>query len=251
MTDRRRVVWFSCGISSAVAARHVVQKISGGHDVRVVYCDVSSSEHPDNMRFLRDIEVWIGQRIEIIASRRYVDVDDVISRTRYMSGPSGARCTVELKKVPRFEYQRCDDIHVFGFTADEIPRVTRFVKQNPELATEWPLVDGGVTKLACRDILARAQIRLPAMYELGYGHNNCLGCVKATGAAYWRKIRHDFPAVYRRRCEQSRGLGVRLVQWRGERIYLDTLPPDGDDMTDGGEDMTCGPECVAAVGDER
>lgn len=43
-----------------------------------------------------------------------------------------------------------------------------------------PLIEEGIDKQGCLDIIAAAGIKLPAMYGLGYKNNNCLGCVKAT-----------------------------------------------------------------------
>ena len=81
------------------------------------------------------------------------------------------------------------------------------------------------------------------MYDLGFEHNNCLGCVKATSPAYWNRIRQHFPDVFTRRATQSRELGVRLVRVRGRRVFLDELAPAaGTGESDG--DIECGPFCT-------
>lgn len=58
---KRRLVWFSCGAASAVAAKLAVETY--GDAVDVVYCDTLATEHPDNERFLRDVERWIGRSV--------------------------------------------------------------------------------------------------------------------------------------------------------------------------------------------
>jgi hypothetical protein len=237
----RVVVWFSCGAASAVTARLAVDKYSVTREVVVAYCDTSESEHPDNLRFLADVERWIGQPILKLRSEKYATVDEVFEQTRYMSGPYGARCTVELKKVPRFEFQQPDDLHLFGLTVDEGDRIARLENNNPELALEWILRDQGVTKEQCYLRLMDAGIVLPAMYRLGYANNNCPGCVKSESPGYWSKIREDFPDVFALRASQSRELGVRLVELRGKRIYLDELPPGRFPYAR--ENMSCGPDC--------
>lgn len=234
----RTVVWFSCGAASAVAA-HLTLKDTP--DAQVVYCDTSASEHPDNERFFRDVETWLGVTIHRIRSSSFSDIDDVFVRTRYMAGVSGARCTVEMKKVPRFAFQRPDDIHVFGLTADEKLRIERFARTNFDLSLRWVLRDVGMDKDACFHVLRAAGIPLPAMYALGYRNNNCIGCVKATSAVYWDKIRTDFPVVFARRAQQSRDLGVRLTRVKGQRIFLDELP--AGPFRGRQENVTCGPEC--------
>ena len=235
----RRVVWFSCGAASAVAAKLITDHHT---NTEVVYCDVMTAEHPDNQRFFNDVQDWIGQPITRIKSDRYADVDAVFTARKYLAGIHGAPCTVAMKKVPRFAYQRPDDIHIFGFTADEQSRIDRFSENNPELNVEWVLADDGYTKDDCLGYLEDEGIELPVMYGLGYRNNNCLGCVKATSARYWNMTRRDFPDVFQRRVEQSREYGARLTRVRGVRVFLDELPADylsAEEL----EDISCGPDC--------
>jgi len=86
----KTIVWFSCGAPSAVCA-----KLCKGAEI--VYCD-TGSEHPDNKRFLKDVEKWTGRKVNILKSTKYGDIWDVFQKTRYLSGVNGARCTLELKK---------------------------------------------------------------------------------------------------------------------------------------------------------
>jgi 3'-phosphoadenosine 5'-phosphosulfate sulfotransferase (PAPS reductase)/FAD synthetase len=239
----RVLVWFSDGAASAVAAHLAIQKYRGRVPVEVVKCDTTVSEHPDNERFRRDVELWIGQRVILLRSDTYADIDDVFARTRYMAGNAGARCTTELKKLVRQRYEQPDDIHVFGYTADETPRVLAFEANNPELLCDWVLVQQVIGKAECYQILQDAGIALPAMYAAGFEHNNCLGCVKASSPAYWNRTRRLFPDVFARRAVQSRDLGARLVRVASERIFLDELDPHaGAGESDG--DIECGPFCV-------
>lgn len=201
----RMLAWFSCGAASAVAAKLAIEK--HGDCVIPVYCDTLAGEHPDNARFMADVAVWLGKPITVIHSPTYRDIDDVFERTRYMAGIKGARCTVEMKKIPRFQFQEPDDVHVFGFTADEGGRIANFISNNPDLALSFPLQEDGVTKVECFARLDAAGIALPVMYGLGYQNNNCIGCVKATSAKYWNMTRRDFPDTFAKRAEQSRRLG--------------------------------------------
>jgi hypothetical protein len=237
------VVWFSCGAASAVAALLAVEKY--GTRCVVVYCDTHRNEHPDNMRFFREVESFLPRKIVLLRSDEFDTVEEVFEKTRYMSGINGARCTVEMKKIPRFKFQRFDDIHVFGLTAEENVRIERFTTNNFELNCDWILRDAGLTKEGCFDRLTELGIELPAMYKLGYRNNNCLGCVKATSPAYWNKIRVDFPKVFERRARQSRALGVRLVRVKGKRIYLDELAAFFELHTPIVESISCGPDCAA------
>lgn len=238
----RVLVWFSCGAASAVAAKLAVEKY-GKSNVVVVYCDTSTNEHPDNIRFRYDVERWIGSQVRIIGSSKYTTCEQVFDGERYISGPLGARCTLELKKKPRLDFQRKDDKHLFGFTCDEWRRVMRFQMNNADLKLDWILVEHGITKQDCFKEIASARIRMPEMYLLGYRNNNCLGCVKSTSPGYWNKVRMDFPEVFERRARQSRALGVRLVEYHGERIFLDELPEGVGRYDPALENISCGPDC--------
>lgn len=237
----RVIVWFSCGAPSACAAKLALTLYN---DVEIVYCDTIKTEHPDNGRFLLDVQKWLGKKITTIGSTKYEVVDDVFEDTRYMSGIHGARCTTEMKKIPRFKFQRPGDVHVFGLAEDEPRRIALFEANNRDLQLKWVLRDHGMKLADCRKMVQDAGIALPAMYSLGFRNNNCLGCVKATSAVYWDKTRTHFPEVFSRRAVQSRELGVRLVRYHGKRIFLDELPVVITDRRKE-EDIECGPVCVS------
>ena len=237
-TSGRIVVWFSCGAASAAAAKLAVETYGDRCDV--VYCDTLAAEHPDNRRFFNDVQSWLGKPITVIRSDRFSDIDDVFVRTKYMAGIAGARCTTELKKLPRLAYQRTSDTHVFGYTVEEAKRAVTFEFNNPDITCEWLLIDRGVTKTDCKQMLTHAGIALPVMYELGFEHNNCIGCPKSASAGYWNRVRRLFPDVFERRAKQSRLIGARLVRVSGTRIFLDELPPDEAAPDD---DIDCGPVC--------
>lgn len=240
MPSDRMLAWFSCGAASAVAAKLAIERY--GDSCEVCYCWTLPTEHPDNARFLQDVEHWLRRPVTILKSSRFETVDDVFAARRYLAGIRGAPCTVEMKKMPRLNYQQDGDVHVFGYTADERNRAARFEESFPELRVVWLLIERGLTKADCLAVLRFANIELPKMYQLGFRNNNCLGCVKATSPGYWAKIRQHFPEVFARRVEQSRKYGVRLTRYKGKRIYLDELP---DDVQFRGkeESISCGPDC--------
>lgn len=243
----RVLAWFSCGSASAVASKLAVEK--HGDRCEVLYCDTAAYEHPDNMRFLSDVEKWIGVEIKILKSDTYADIYDVFTRTGWLVGPGGARCTTELKKNVRTKYQRPDDLHVFGLTADEHDRSVKFRRNNHDLMLELPLIDHMITKAECHSRIEKAGIEKPAMYRLGYENNNCIGCVKG-GTGYWNKIRKDFPATFDRMAKMERKLDAAICKVEpvvdGKRtrvrVFLDELPPDADDGQ-GTLDMECGVTC--------
>lgn len=225
----RLVCWFSAGAASAVATRLVLAEQHP--DVRIVYID-PGSEHPDNVRFREECVAWLGQAIEVLRSEKYQDTWEVWENTRYLVGPTGARCTGELKKKLRFAFQQPGDVQVFGFTADprEVKRAERFREQNPEVNLRTPLIESGLTKDDCLGLLAAAGIEVPAMYRLGYDNNNCIGCVKG-GAGYWNKIRVDFPEVFARMADLEQRIGATVLRRNGKQLPLINLDPDAGRMS--------------------
>lgn len=237
----RNLCWFSCGSASAAAAKLMVDR----GDCEVLYCDTFAYEHPDNRRFFADVQRWLGQEIKVLKSATYTDIFDVFDKTGWLVGVAGARCTTELKKNVRTAYQTVDDVHVFGFTADEGRRIDRFRQQNPELDAVFPLYDEGITKRDCHYMIREAGIEQPAMYKLGYANNNCIGCVKGQ-AGYWNKIRVDFPEAFDRMAKQERKMNAainkRYVKGERQRIFLDELPHDMGTMAEE-PDIECGVLC--------
>lgn len=224
-SSSRVVCWFSAGAPSAVAAKLTIAK---GPAV-IAYTD-PGSEHPDNARFLDDCEKWFGQEVLRLRSERYADTWQVWNERRYIVGPKGALCTTELKRMVRFAFERPDDIHVFGYTADEQHRVDRFREQNPGVDLATPLIDAGLSKGDCLAMVERAGIEIPAMYRLGYRNNNCIGCPKG-GIGYWNKIRRDFPETFERMARLEREIGASCLREDARRgaggpLWLDELDPE-------------------------
>ena len=93
------VVWFSCGAASAVAAKLTVDKYSDKFNIRVVNNPIKE-EDQDNKRFLYDVQDWIGVPIEFAINPEFPSCScvDVWNKRKYMSGPTGASCTMKLKK---------------------------------------------------------------------------------------------------------------------------------------------------------
>lgn len=227
---RRQViaVWFSCGAASAVAAKKTVEKYADLYDIFIINNPVDEEDR-DNVRFMTDVSTWIGKPIfqAINGEIGHTSAMQVWEDRKYMSGNKGAPCTVLLKKAARHQYELKNkiDFHVLGFTADEQSRHDRFIKyERPN--TIPVLIDAGITKEMCFEIIREAGIELPNVYKLGYPNANCIGCVKATSPTYWNHVRKMNPDVFEQRSIQSRKIGARLVRHKGKRIFLDELPPD-------------------------
>lgn len=246
---QRIVCWFSCGAASAVATKLAIATYGLTNEIVIARC-VVREEHADNDRFADDCEKWFGMPITNMLSADYDgSVYNVITKRKYIAGNDGAPCTMLLKKKVREDFQRPDDKHVFGYCAEEQGRYDDFLDAN-NIDCEAPLIDRQLSHADCLGMLQNAGIQLPVMYGLGYHHNNCIGCVKSSGAGYWNKIKLDFPERFWMMAGMSRALGVKMVKITvakntEERIYLDQLKPGVGRYQDEPE-IQCGIFCEAA-----
>lgn len=229
------VAWWSAGITSAVACWLALKR---NPECRIVYIGILDA-HSDNARFKSDCEKWYGKEIEVIRSKKYLSVSEVIQDTGYVNGAGGARCTTELKKQVRIDYEKQNAIaaQYFGFEFEkkQINRAVRFLDKYSHVNPLFPLIDERLTKNECAGMIINAGIELPVMYKLGYNNNNCIGCVKG-GKGYWNKIRKDFPEVFAQRAADEREAGHSCIKG----VYLDELKPK-----DGKGNIGIIPECGA------
>lgn len=222
------IACFSCGATSAVACKIA---LSLYNNVQVYYIETGSG-HPDNTRFLADCEEWYGRPIHTIRSDKYSSVADVL-RKGYINGPTGAACTLKLKKEVRYKLEKelgCWDGQVWGFDFDpkEINRAIRLKQQYPATKALFPLIERQITKSDAMGMLWKAGIDIPVMYKMGYNNNNCIGCVKG-GMGYWNKIRKDFPDTFNQMAQIEREVGATCLKDDKGRIYLDKLDPKRGD----------------------
>lgn len=188
-----------------------------------IYIDIEN-QHPDSMRFIKECEKALGKSIKILKSR-YGSVENVIKQFRFINGPYGAKCTQVLKKRVRKEWEYshndCDLTYVWGFDLNEKHRADRLDEVTPDVKNLYPLIERGLTKQDAHGILNMLEIKRPAMYDMGYSNNNCIGCVKG-GMGYWNRIRIDFPEVFQRMSKLEREIGHSCIKG----VYLDELDPN-------------------------
>lgn len=218
-----KVVWLSAGVSSFIAG-YLAKDVD-----EWIYIDVED-QHPDSLRFIHDCEKVIGKPVTILRSDFYRNVDQVCRAVRYVNGPTGAPCTRHLKKQVRKRWEADhvmeDLIYVWGMDCNEKHRADRIVEGFPQTKHEFPLIERNLTKEDVHGILKQLGIKRPAMYDLGYNNNNCVGCVKG-GAGYWNKIRTDFPEVFKKRAEMERNIGHSILK----DYFLDELPKEKGKMS--------------------
>lgn len=217
------VSWFSAGVSSAVATKLAIEQVD-----RIIYTHIED-QHPDTMRFVKDCEVWFGKPVEVLQSP-YRSVEAAIMRRpmrpsgMYVNGPRGAECTRTLKRQvrSRWEYENAEPLrYVWGMDYTERDRCEKLLENMPNQEHLFPLVDRRIDKEEAHRILRASGIKRPAMYDLGYSNNNCVGCIKG-GMGYWNKIRRDFPEVFAARARMERAARHSCING----VFLDELDPN-------------------------
>jgi len=209
----RIVCWFSHGAASTVATKLKIEENNKSPEPKelIVVSIYIKDEHEDNARFRADCEKWFGQEIVTITNDKYKSsVSEVIKQTKYMSGVNGARCTKELKKQVRWDWQRLDDIHVFGMTSEEESRIDDLIDNEPNAIFDAPLIDAGYSKQDCFKLVEEQCIKLSEMYQLGFPNNNCIGCLKVSSVGYWNLIRIHFPKIFWQRAREEELLGIAM-----------------------------------------
>lgn len=213
-----KVCWISGGVSSIIAGY-----LSDNID-KYIYIHIDN-QHPDTIRFIEECEKILGISVEILQHDSFKSIDDVIRKYRFINSPYGAKCTQVLKKEVRHKWEKEHaDYHityVWGYDKSEEHRAKRLIETYPEFKHEFPLIDKNISKIEAHYIIQKKGIKRPIMYEMGYGNNNCIGCVKG-GMGYWNKIRVDFPDVFERMAKLEREIGATCIKG----VYLDELDVD-------------------------
>jgi hypothetical protein len=221
----RIVSQFSCGAASAVATKLILAEFPPAQVV--IYNAFIVEEHADNRRFLADCERWFNHPITVLRDTKYgASAREVWRRKRFIRHFLGAPCSGALKRDVIEAACGPNDIHVFGFTADDkdIVRALRFL----ENGAICPLIEHNLTKADCLGMVERAGIVLPLMYRLGFNNANCVGCCKG-GEGYWNKVRDVFPDDFADVASIEQSIGPTSFLFRdratGERFPLVQLKP--------------------------
>ena len=231
----RVVIWFSAGVTSAIAAKVAVDKYRSLYPCHLVNTD-TGSEDDDNLRFMHDVSTWLDLPLEIIRNDKYEDTFAVYDDVRFLTSPHGARCTTELKKKPRLKYQNLGtDLQVFGYDASEQKRADRFVQNTPSLTASFPFILQRITHSEFRQILLPDGIAQLLPSSLGFKNANCLksGCVTG-GMGYSNHLRKASPEVFWNMAKKERELNyaINSIEKRedGKRVkvpvFLDEMDSD-------------------------
>lgn len=179
----KRVVNFSGGICSYIAARRVIDKF-GPKEVTLLFADVMM-EDEDLYRFLEDAEKDLGVPITVIRDGR--TPWEVFFDHRCMGNSRIDMCSRELKRelLDKWRTENCDPeetIVYIGLQRGEEVRFEKFkgIMNSKGWTVSAPAMwDPPLDKPSMLQILRNRAIEPPDLYAEGFPHNNCGGfCVK-------------------------------------------------------------------------
>lgn len=191
--------------------KHYVQSVSGGiasaasailgHKLglsqSLVFAD-TTIEDPDLYRFVNELADALGQPLITLRDGR--DPWDVFVANKIMANNRFAPCSRVLKtdqvKLWMGQNSGAGDTLVLGMFRDEEDRLERAAKNWAPRPVVSLLIDHKITPGAARSMVEGLGIELPALYRLGFPHNNCGGmCVRA-GQGQFATLLAQKPAFY-------------------------------------------------------
>jgi 3'-phosphoadenosine 5'-phosphosulfate sulfotransferase (PAPS reductase)/FAD synthetase len=197
----RYVVSVSSGAASAYAWHLTIQRYGKDHVVGL-FADVNR-EHPDNYRFLAEVQQYLDDARLIKLNNDGKTIWDVFKQQRFLGNSRLDTCSKHLKRdaIARWLDQNCDPARtmvVLGLDWTEQHRVDRNKAAWWERGwrTQYPLADTLFDKSDAMIWLKEAGIMAPALYDLGFIHANCGGgCVKA-GIKQFKHLLTVMPSEY-------------------------------------------------------
>lgn len=227
----QKIVCFSGGHSSALAAIEVVRKY-GKEGMILLNHNISSHvEHEDIKRFKQEVAEYIGLPItyaNMPGWETMSPLDVAIANKAFKAFNSPAFCTSRLKTEPFHKWLKENgkpgDWVIYGFDAEETSRMRR--RSDIMLAMGYkavfPLADYERTILSTEEV----GIKRPVTYEI-YKHANCTGCLKA-GRQHWYCVYCLRPDIWEEAKEAEKIIGYSIIKG----IYLKELEPKFKHMKD-------------------
>ncbi|MDI3418009.1 adenine nucleotide alpha hydrolase family protein [Streptomyces luteolus] len=194
------------------------------------------SEHPETLRYVREVAqpyaAAHGLRLEILERRRRDGRTETLRQqllrpesrsisipVRMSNGAPGRRsCTADfkIKVVGRWLREHgatpTDPVTVaIGISVDELHRANRR-RSEPYEAIEYPLLDLGLRRTDCIQIIENAGLRVPPK-------SACYFCPFKTIKA-WHELRRDEPDLFAQAAELEAALIERRISLGRDAAYL-------------------------------
>lgn len=181
----KHIVSVSSGLGSAYAWKLVCDRY-GPENVVGVFTDVNG-EHPDNYRFLAEVQYHLGSRLVKLTNDGRT-IWDVMIEGRFLANTRVDICSRVLKREAIHSWLRgnCDPKDTTIYLGLDWTEMHRFDRAKPLWAKAgWtiaaPLCEPPyIHKSEAQAWLDEVGIKRPALYDMGMTHSNCGGgCVKA------------------------------------------------------------------------
>lgn len=229
-----RIFSFGGGVQSVAC---LVLAAQGKIDFRrFVFANVGDeSEHPETLRYLRDIAVPFARDhgieiIEVQKTRRDGTKDDIylgLLRSmrsidipvRMPNGAPGRRsCTIDFKIHPVAKYHKKIGATVknpgvlgIGISLDEFQRM-RSKAMIPWQVLEYPLIDLRLNRADCKQIISEAGLPVPPK-------SSCWFCPFHT-LNVWRKMRDDEPELFKKAVDLEQLINDRRATLGRDSVWL-------------------------------
>jgi hypothetical protein len=186
----------SGGVSSWGACRRWIDQ-HGSDGMVLLFTDVGGDgtnplvgEDPDTLRFRDEAAANLGAPLVNLRDGR--DIWDVFEERSWLGNSQLAHCSWELKTIPARTWMDANAapgaqviVGISVMDAGRMPEITR--RYQPYRAVA-PLLDKPMLwKPQLERQLAMLGIKPSRMYELGFEHANCPGCVKG-GIGHWVRL---------------------------------------------------------------
>jgi hypothetical protein len=214
-----RVVSFGGGVQSVgllvLAAQRVIDYST------FLFANVGDdSENPKTVRYLYDVARPFARThgLEIHELRRIPTRGHFAGRVETLYGRMTRACTADFKIRPIGKWLRANGASrhnpatvAIGFSIDEIHRCNR-KKAQPYEVPDYPLIDLGMSRTDCEEIIKRAGLPVPPK-------SACWFCPFRRPAS-WAEARRDEPELFWRAVELERTLNRRRDELGKDHVYL-------------------------------
>ncbi len=192
----RNIVALSGGVASAYTADVVLTTIDAD---ALLYFNDTKWEHADLFRFLRELENHWGRQIFIDPNEK--SPEDVFYDKNFLANNRVPLCSRVLKAGKLQKFAQAGDVVFFGIDITECHRSLRIaaVYEKLNIKTRFPLIEAQILKPTIFEWLEKINIEIPALYKLGFKHNNCSGGCVRSGKKQWLHLLKVLPKVYEER----------------------------------------------------
>jgi len=210
----RIIATLSGGLASGYVAMMALAQYPRA-DVTLYFND-TLWEDGDLYRFLADLERVLQHPVTRDSDGR--DVEELAYYHNALPNDRMPFCSRTLKADRLQRYMRDGDTLLFGIGIDERHRASRIAtrysgeaqRRDMRVSVRFPLIEQGVTRDHIAAWYASVGIAQPALYGLGFKHNNCGGGLCAAGARRLGAAVSQAPGGIR---------GSRAARARDERAY--------------------------------